>query len=100
MDKNKPEISELHRQFQEASQEAEERNTLLSKFDNKVKFPYEFFSSVDRGWIPCDVVESDTKNELVKVVFYNPDAAGWMPTCQGGVYDEVVEMWRVRLRES
>ena len=46
------------------------------------------------------MVESDTEKELLKVVFYNPDAAGWMQTCQGGVYDEVVEMWRVRLRQS
>jgi hypothetical protein len=68
--------------------------------DNKLRFPYEFFSSIDRGWIPCDILKVDTEKELVKVDFYHPDASGWIPTCQGGVFDEVVEMWRVRLRES
>ena len=99
MDRNKPEIGDLHKKLEEAYQNTEERNVILSKYD-KVKFPYEFLSSADRGWIPCDVVESDLEKELLKVVFYNPDAAGWMQTCQGGVFDEVVEMWRVRLRES
>jgi len=99
MDKNKPEVGDLHKKLEEAYQDTEERNILLSKYD-KVKFPYEFLASADRGWIPCDVVESDTEKELLKVVFYHPDAEGWMPTCQGGVVDEVVEMWRIRLRSE
>ena len=99
MDKNKPDIGDLHKQVAEAYLDPKERETLLSKYD-KVKFPYEFLASADRGWIPCDVVESDTEKELLKVIFYHPDAEGWMPTCTGGVFDEVVEMWRVRLRSE
>jgi len=65
------------------------------------KFPYEFLASADRGWIPCDIVEADTEKELVKVVFYHPDFTGWMDvTGAAGVYDDVVEMWRVRVRED
>ena len=68
---------------------------------SKVRFPYEFLASVDKGWIPCDILEVDTAKELVKIVFYNPDAAGWMDICgAAGVYDDVVQMWRVRLRED
>ena len=65
------------------------------------KFPYEFLASVDRGWIPCDVVEADTEKELLKVIFYHPDSNGWMDVCgAAGIYDDVVEMWRVRVRED
>ena len=64
------------------------------------KFPYEFLASVDKGWIPCDILEVDSKKELAKVIFYNPDSVGWMETCMGGLFDDVVEMWRVRVRED
>ena len=93
---NKPtDISELHRKFEDAISDSP--NLAIN---NKVKFPYEFLASVDRGWIPCDIVEVDSEKELVKVIFYHPDHAGWIETCQGGVFDDVVEMWRVRLRED
>ena len=69
--------------------------------NSKVRVPYEFLASVDRGWIPCDILEVDSEKELVKVVFYHPDFNGWADvTGAAGVYDEVVEMWRVRLRED
>ena len=95
--KNKPDIGELHQKYEEVFSGKE---ILAIKKNNKIRFPYEFFNSVERGWIPCDVLEIDTKQELVKVSFYNPDADGWKETCQGGVFDEVVDMWRVRLRED
>jgi len=90
-----PDISELHKKFEEVISDSP--NLAIN---NKVRFPYEFLASADRGWIPCDILEADTKNELLKVVFYHPDAVGWIETCQGGVFDQVVEMWRVRLRED
>ena len=68
--------------------------------NNKVRFPYEFLASADRGWIPCDILEVDSEKELAKVVFYHPDSVGWIETCMGGVFDDVVQMWRVRLRED
>ena len=74
--------------------------TIALEKNNKMRFPYEFLASVDRGWIPCDILETDTTKELVKVIFYHPDSDGWMETCKGGVFDEVVQMWRVRLRED
>jgi hypothetical protein len=77
-----------------------EGKTLAVEKSNKIKFPYEFLASVDRGWIPCDILEVDSQKELAKVIFYHPDAAGWMETCTGGIFDQVVEMWRVRLRED
>jgi hypothetical protein len=96
MDKQ-PDISELHKKFEEIS-----KNSLnVSPLErDKIKFPYEFFNSLEKGWIPCDILEVDTQKELAKVCFYNPDAVGWRETCQGGIYDEVVHMWRVRLRED
>jgi len=96
MNNNKPDLSKLHNQFNELT-------TSVAKISeeqrNKIKFPYEVLISVDRGWIPCAILEVDTEKELAKVAFYHPDHAGWMETCQGGVFDEVVEMWRVRVRE-
>jgi hypothetical protein len=92
---NKPEISELHKKYDEVVNETPDL-----AINNTTRFPYEFLASVDRGWIPCDVSEVDTEKELVKVVFPHPDSTGWMDTCAGGVYDDVVEMWRVRLREK
>ena len=90
-----PDISELHKKFDE----------VISDYPNlainsKVRFPYEFLASVDRGWIPCDILEVDTEKELAKVIFPHPDSAGWMETCAGGIFDQVVEMWRVGLRED
>jgi len=96
MNNNKPDISKLHNQFNELT-------TSVAKISeeqrNKIKFPYEVLISVDKGWVPCAILEVDTEKELTKVAFYHPDHAGWMETCQGGVFDEVVEMWRVRVRE-
>lgn len=90
-----PDISELHKKFDEVISDSP--NLAIN---NKVRFPYEFLASVDRGWIPCDILEVDTEKELAKVVFYHPDAVGWIETCAGGIFDQVVEMWRVRLRED
>jgi hypothetical protein len=51
--------------------------------------------------VPCDVVEADTTNELIKVVYPHPDGDGWSDiTGAAGIYEEVVEMWRVRVRED
>ena len=90
-----PDISELHKKFEEVTSDSP--NLAIN---NKVRFPYEFLASVDRGWIPCDILEVDPEKELAKVVFYHPDGAGWIETCAGGIFDQVVEMWRVRLRED
>jgi hypothetical protein len=90
-----PDISELHKKFEEVTSDSS--NLAIN---NKVRFPYEFLASVDRGWIPCDILEVDTEKELAKVIFPHPDSAGWMETCAGGIFDQVVEMWRVRLRED
>jgi hypothetical protein len=97
MKNNKPDISELHQQFNNVTSETP--NLSITR-NNKIKFPYEFLVSVDKGWIPCDVLEVDTEKELVKIIFYHPDHAGWIETCQGGVFDDVIPMWRVRLRED
>jgi len=94
---NKPDIAELHRQFEEVT--SGKTNLAINK-NSKMRFPYEFLASVDRGWIPCDILEVDTEKELAKVIFPHPDSAGWMETCAGGIFDQVVEMWRVRLRED
>jgi len=94
---NHQSIFELHQKHEEYTIPAP--NLAINK-SNKIKFPYEFLASVDIGWIPCDIVEVDSEKELVKVIFYHPDSAGWMETCAGGVFDQVVEMWRVRLRED
>ena len=60
-----------------------------------------FLLLLTEGWIPCDIIETDTENELVRVVFPHPDAEGWMDvTGAAGIYDEVVQFWRVRLRED
>jgi hypothetical protein len=96
MQNNQKSIEELH----ELQSQILDGKTLAIEKNNKIKFPYEFLASVDRGWIPCDILEVDSEKELVKVIFYHPDAAGWMETCAGGVFDDVVEMWRVRLRED
>ncbi len=96
MKNNQKHLEELH----ETGKNLAVSKPLAVHRNDKTRFPYEFFSSIDRGWIPCDILEADTKNELVKVCFYHPDSRNWMETCQGGVFDEVVEMWRVRLRES
>jgi len=95
---NKKDISELHKQFEETISETT-TESIQNITRNKIRFPYEFFNSVERGWIACDILEVDTEKELVKVCFYNPDASGWRETCTGGVFDEVVEMWRVRVRD-
>ena len=94
--KNKPQdIGKLHEKF-DSYQEGEE-SASVSRF----KCPYEFLVSVDVGWIPCDVIEADTEKELVKVIYPHPDGEGWMDiTGAGGVYEEVIQMWRVRLRED
>ena len=93
---NKPtDISELHKKFDDVISDSP--NLAIN---NKVKFPYEFLASVDRGWIPCDILEIDSEKELAKVIFPHPDSAGWIETCAGGIFDQVVEMWSVRLRED
>jgi hypothetical protein len=93
---NKPDIAELHNKFNEVISDSP--NLAIN---NKAKFPYEFLASVDRGWIPCDILEVDTNNELIKIIFPHPDADGWSDiTGAAGRYDDVVEMWRVRLRED
>jgi len=95
--KNKqPDISELHQKFEEATSDEVK---ISEEQRNRIRFPYEVLISVDRGWIPCAILEVDSEKELAKVAFYHPDHAGWMETCMGGVFDEVVEMWRVRVRE-
>lgn len=94
---DKPDVNKLHKNYENYISQTEE---LLPETKKETKFPYEFFSSVDRGWIRCDIGQIDTEKELVKVIFYNPDAPGWLETCQGGLFDEVVEMWRVRLKEN
>lgn len=95
---NKPDVSKLHKQYDAIV--AEENINLDLEKNDRIRFPYEFFNSVERGWISCDIVEVDTEKELVKVCFYNPDAVGWNDNCSGGLFDEVVQMWRVRLRED
>lgn len=94
---NRPDIAELHRHLDEVT--TENSNLAIAK-SSKIRFPYEFLASVDRGWIPCDILEVDTEKELVKVIFPHPDSTGWLETCAGGIFDQVVEMWRVRLRED
>lgn len=97
MNNKQPDISKLHDQFEEViSDEAK----ISEEEKNRIRFPYEVLISVDKGWIPCAILEVDSEKELAKVAFYHPDHAGWMETCQGGVFDEVVEMWRVRVRED
>jgi hypothetical protein len=98
MQNNQRQIEDTHEMYNEIISDAK---TEYKSQTSSQKFPYEFLSSVDRGWIPCDIVESDTEKELVKIIFYHPDFTGWMDVCgSAGIYDEVVEMWRVRLRES
>ena len=95
--KNKqPDISKLHDQFQEV---ISDEVKISEEQRNRIRFPYEVLISADKGWIPCAILEVDTEKELAKVAFYHPDHAGWMETCQGGVFDEVVEMWRIRVRD-
>jgi len=100
MKNNKPDISELHKQFDEVIVEKKDTTPPQSLNTDKIKFPYEFLTSVDVGWIPCDIVEVDSEKELVKIVYHHPYSSGWMETCAGGIFDEVVPMWRVRLREE
>jgi len=97
MKNNTQDISELHQQFEEVISDTPKIST---EQRNKIRFPYEVLISVDKGWIPCAILEVDSEKELAKVAFYHPDHAGWMETCQGGVFDQVVEMWRVRVRED
>ena len=92
---NQNELNDVHRKYDDIMS-GKERPA-----PEKLKCPYEFLASADRGWIPCDVSEADTEKELVKVIFPHPDAAGWMDvTGAAGIYQEVVEMWRVRVRED
>ena len=97
MQNNQRKIEDTHEMYNEITLDAKSQYTSQT---SRKKFPYEFLASVDRGWIPCDILETDTTKELVKVIFYHPDSDGWMETCKGGVFDEVVQMWRVRLRED
>ena len=98
MDNNQRAREEAHQLYDEVVLDSKKE---YESRTSKNKFPYEFLASADRGWIPCDVVEADTEKELLKVIFYHPDANGWMDVCgAAGIYDEVVQMWRVRLRED
>lgn len=98
MQNNQRKIEDTHELYNEVVLDAKRE---YQSQTSRRKFPYEFLASADRGWIPCDIVESDSKNELVKVVFYHPDYTGWMDvTGAAGVYDDVVQMWRVRVRED
>jgi hypothetical protein len=63
-------------------------------------FSYEVLASVEVGYVECNILEVDTETQLAKVEFYHPYGAGWRENCSGGIYEEVVEMWRVRLRED
>ena len=95
MQQNKKDIGELHQAYEKFT------NGIDTEIPEKSKFPYEFLVSQDKGWWPCDVLETDTANELVKIVFHHPDGRGWMDqTGAAGVYDEVVPFWRVKLRED
>ena len=95
---NKPQdIGKLHQQFDAAT----EGTQFPSDGPKKFKCPYEFFTTADRGWIPCDVIEADMEKELVKVIYPHPDGDGWMDvTGAAGIFEDVVQMWRVRLRED
>tara|TARA_B100000003_G_C10610090_1_gene242618 strand:- start:15 stop:311 length:297 start_codon:yes stop_codon:yes gene_type:complete len=98
MQNNQRKIEETHEKYNEITLDAKSQYTSQT---SRRKFPYEFLASADRGWIPCDIVESDMEKELVKVVFYHPDFNGWMNVVGSeGIYDDVVQMWRVRLRED
>ena len=89
---------DLHRQYEYLLSGREEISE--SKF-SKTRFPYEFFASADRGWWPCDIVKVYEETESVKVIFYHPDSKGWMDVAgAAGIYDDVVEIWRVRVREE
>lgn len=97
MKNNKPNLYELHQQFEDINSDTP---NISEEQRNRIRFPYEVLISVDKGWIPCAILEVDSEKELANVAFYHPDHAGWMETCQGGVFDQVVEMWRVRVREE
>ena len=97
MENNQRKIEDTHEMYKEVV--LNQKVELEEKY-SKTRFPYEFLVSADRGWFPCDILEVDTENELAKIVCYHPDNSGWMETCQGGVFDTVVEMWRVRVRED
>ena len=62
----------------------------------KHNFDYEFLATPDIGYVQCNVVEIDTEKQLILVEFNHPHSAGWRENCQGGIYTDVVEMWRVR----
>jgi len=96
MNNKQPDISKLHNQFQEV---ISDEVKISEEERSRIKFPYEVLISVDTGWIPCAILEVDTEKELAKVAFHHPNHAGWIETCQGGVFDEVVEMWRIRVRD-
>ena len=97
MENNQRKIEDTHELYSEVVLDAAK---VVEERTSKARFPYEFMLSADKGWVPCDILEVDSQKELVKVVCYHPDNSGWMETCQGGVFDTVVEMWRVRVRED
>ena len=87
--------NDLHKIHQQAD------DIINGKSITNSQWRYEFLMSPDRGWIPCNVVEADTTNELLKIVYPHPDGEGWMDiTGAAGTYDEVVPFWRVRLRSE
>ncbi len=94
MKQNNKDLGKLHQEYEDLT------NRIDTNIPDKSKFPYEYLISQDRGWWPCDVIETDIVNELVKIVYAHPDGRGWMDnTGAAGVYDEVVPFWRVKLRE-
>ena len=97
MENNQKRIEDTHQVYNEVVLNSEAR---AEEKYSKTRFPYEFFLSPDKGWTPCDILEVDTEKELAKVICYHPDSVGWMETCMGGLFDTVVPMWRVRLRED
>ena len=95
MENSQKKIEDVHQIYDDivinSKQQVDERYS-------KSRFPYEVLLSADYGWTPCDIIEVDSEKELVKIICYHPDNSGWTETCQGGVFDVVVEMWRVRVR--
>ena len=88
-------LEDLHHQYEIL---ASGRELIQDTKFSKTRFPYEFLVSPDRGWWPCDITAVDKEKETVSILFYHPDAYGWIDTCSGGLFDDEVNVWRVRVR--
>ena len=91
-------IKDLHQQYETL---VSGRELIQDTKFSKTRFPYEFLISPDRGWWPCDIVEANLEEETVKVIFFHPESKGWMDVAgAAGIYDDIIPIWKVRVREE